>query len=205
MRLGLDFDNTIVRYDELFHRVALEAGVIPKDLPVSKLSVRDYLRREGKEQTWIEMQGYVYGARMAEADMYPGVSEFLSWARSRGLSTSIVSHKTRYPFSGPKYDLHRASREWVEARLRDEAGPLVDPSSVFFELSKGEKVARIASLACSVFIDDLPEIFEEQGFPKQVFPILFDPDTHHLNSKVQRLASWEELREIVEQRWHPNS
>jgi hypothetical protein len=205
MRLGLDFDNTIVRYDGLFHRVALEAGLIPPDLPISKVSVRDHLRRNGKEDAWIEMQGYVYGARMSEADMYPGVSEFLSWARSHRLPTSIVSHKTRYPFSGPKYDLHRASREWVDARLRDEAGPLVEPTSVFFELTKREKVARIAGLGCAVFIDDLPEIFEEPGFPKQAVPILFDPDSHHSDSNVQRLGSWGELRGIVEQRWHPNS
>ena len=32
MILGVDFDNTIVAYDSLFHRVALERGLIPADL-----------------------------------------------------------------------------------------------------------------------------------------------------------------------------
>ena len=27
--LGLDFDNTLVRYDKLFHKIALEKGLIP--------------------------------------------------------------------------------------------------------------------------------------------------------------------------------
>lgn len=65
MRLGIDFDNTIVCYDELFHRVALEQGLIPADLPVNKSEVRNHLRRVGKEPLWTEMQGSVYGARMA--------------------------------------------------------------------------------------------------------------------------------------------
>lgn len=205
MRLGLDFDNTIVRYDALFHRVALEGGWIPAELPVSKLSVRDQLRREGKEEVWIEMQGYVYGARMSEADMYPGVVEFLQWARSNRLPTCIVSHKTRHPFSGPKYDLHEAARAWVEAQLRDEAGPLLAPSSVYFELTKSEKVKRIASLECTVFVDDLPEIFEEPGFPKNALAILFDPDAHHSVSNLLRLGDWAELRRAIEERWRPNS
>jgi hypothetical protein len=109
MRVGLDFDNTIVRYDALFHRVALEGGWIPPGLPATKLQVRDHLRAHGREQTWIEMQGHVYGARMAEAEMFPGVDRFLRW-RASGLAVSIVSHKTQYPFAGPRHDLHEASR-----------------------------------------------------------------------------------------------
>ena len=36
MVLGVDFDNTIVRYDELFHSVAVERGLIPATLPARK-------------------------------------------------------------------------------------------------------------------------------------------------------------------------
>ena len=46
--LGLDFDNTLVRYDELFHKVALNKGLIKGDLPVNKMTIRDYLRKKGK-------------------------------------------------------------------------------------------------------------------------------------------------------------
>ena len=44
MRLGLDFDNTIVCYDGLFHRVAREEGLIPAALPATKSDVRNHLR-----------------------------------------------------------------------------------------------------------------------------------------------------------------
>ena len=36
MRIGVDFDNTIVCYDTLFHRLAVEEGLIPPDIPPRK-------------------------------------------------------------------------------------------------------------------------------------------------------------------------
>jgi hypothetical protein len=198
VRLGLDFDNTIVSYDALFHKVALEGGRIPADLAPTKLKVRDYLRSQGGEQTWIEMQGYVYGARMAEAEMYAGVERFLRWARSCELPVCIVSHKTRHPFAGPKYDLHEASRAWVTQRLRDAEGPLVDPSAVYFELTKDDKFKRIDALQCEAFVDDLPEILVAPQFPKAASPILFDPDDHHAGEKLARLRHWDELKPLIE-------
>ena len=49
MVLGLDFDNTIIRYDELFHKIACEKDLIPSDLPTEKNAVRDYLREKNIE------------------------------------------------------------------------------------------------------------------------------------------------------------
>jgi len=95
MRIGIDFDNTIVSYDALFHKVARERDLIPHDTPVNKVAVRDHLRQIGKEELWTEMQGYVYGARMDEALAYPGVIDFLSSATAAGHELAIVSHKTK--------------------------------------------------------------------------------------------------------------
>ena len=100
MIIGLDFDNTIVSYDELFFKVAREQGVVPADTPPTKVAVRDYLRSVDRESVWTEMQGYVYGARMKEAAAYPGVLEFLRWASNANHVVAIVSHKTKYPFLG---------------------------------------------------------------------------------------------------------
>jgi hypothetical protein len=198
MRLGLDFDNTIVRYDPLFHKVAVEGGWIPSEIPVSKLAVRDYLRRIGKEDVWIEMQGYVYGPRMGEADISPGAEEFLRWARQCGHGICIVSHKTRHPFAGPRYDLHEAARAWVEARLADADGPLVEPSAVYFELTKDDKLARIGATGCKIFVDDLPEILLAPGFPSGTAPILFDPEGRYEGADLPRLRNFDELRKAVE-------
>ncbi len=195
MRIGLDFDNTIVCYDPLFHRLALEAGLIPALLPVNKLAVRDHLRRLDKEELWTEMQGAVYGARMAEADMFPGVLDCLRWAKAAGHSLCIISHKTRHPFRGPRYDLHQAARGWVERRLLDQGLPLIPADQLFFELTKEEKLRRIAACGCDIFVDDLPEILLAAGFPEHTRRLLFDPEGHHAAvDGVTTIASWDALR-----------
>lgn len=202
-RLGLDFDNTIVSYDSLFHKVAREGGWIPETLPPSKVLVRDHLRKIGEEDVFTEMQGLVYGARMAEAEAFPGVYDFMRWARDKGIELFIVSHKTRYPFLGPRYDLHEAARKWIERLLRDEHGPFVEPPNVFFELTKEEKCARLGTLGCTWFVDDLPEILAAPGFPKNVVPLLFDPDGHHPESPFASIRSWVDLKLFIAAKWQP--
>lgn len=202
MRIGLDFDNTIVSYDSLFHRVACERGVVPPDTPVNKVAVRDYLRQIDKEQVWTEMQGYVYGARMNEAIVYPGVIEFLRWADQSGHDLAIVSHKTKFPFLGPQYDLHAAARAWVDSHLHENGSALIPESQVFFELTKNEKLARIGNFGCDVFIDDLPEILQEIGFPKFTRRILFDPEKHHVtaaHADITVVNSWNGLVQCLRQ------
>ena len=55
--LGLDFDNTLVSYDEIFHKIALEKGLINKEVSPNKIEIRDYLRGQGKDEEFTLMQG----------------------------------------------------------------------------------------------------------------------------------------------------
>jgi hypothetical protein len=202
MHIGLDFDNTIVSYDALFHKAALEGGWITAEVPVSKVSVRDHLRAIGQEPAWSEMQGYVYGARMDEAVAYPGVAECLVWARTQGIPVSIVSHKTQHPFLGEQYDLHAAARHWINRVLSDARGPLVSQDRVYFELTKEAKVQRIVDLGCTVYVDDLPEILLAKGFPNAMAKLLFDPDNHHCALNLPRATHWTEVHNALENLWH---
>jgi len=179
MRIGLDFDNTIISYDALFYKVAREQGVVPFETPVNKIAVRNTLRRIGREEVWTEIQGTVYGARIDEAVAYPGVIKFLRWARRSRHKVAIVSHKTKHPFLGPQYDLHSAARTWVDRHLCVNSSPLIPASQVFFELTKEEKLARIGDFGCDVFLDDLPEILQASEFPTNTRRILFDPEGHY--------------------------
>ena len=202
MRIGFDFDNTIVSYDELFYRVAIEKQLIPAGLPRSKLAVRDHLRKADDENTWTEMQGYVYGTRMNDALAYPGAIEFIKLARKCGIDMVIVSHKTKFPFKGPNYDLHQAARGWVETYLVEGIDSLIEPDQVFFEVTKKDKVARIAQCDCDFYIDDLPEILLMPDFPQKTERILFDPENSHAEERVgRRLKSWQEIRNYLEMKW----
>jgi hypothetical protein len=193
MHIGIDFDNTIVSYDSLFHRVAREQGLIPADLAPNKVAVRDHLRQTGREETWIAMQGEVYGSRMDEAEIYSGFLEFLDWARRAGHGVSIVSHKTRYPFAGPRYDLHQAARHWVGKNLLGGDEPRIAESAIYFELTKQEKLQRIGAIGCEVFIDDLPEILLADALPADLRRVLFDPDGNHSplqDGQLAAVSSW---------------
>jgi hypothetical protein len=197
MRIGIDFDNTIVCYDELFHRVALERGLIPASLPVNKGCVRDYLRETGREDVWTAMQGDVYGARMLEATAFPGACEFFTRAARENLDICIVSHKTRHPYLGPKYDLHQAATAWLERQGFFDANQIgLDRGRVFFELTKQGKLERIAATGCTHFVDDLPELLAEPAFPRGVARVLFDPTgTAEADPEVYRVRSWKEIEE----------
>jgi hypothetical protein len=195
VRIGVDFDNTIVSYDGVFHKIAVEAKLIPADTSSSKDSVRNYFRAEGREDEWTALQGHVYGARMDAAKPYPGVRDFFRRCVADGIAVAIVSHKTRYPFLGDQHDLHQSARAWLEAQgFFDKSQIGLSEGDVFFELTKEAKMARIGALDCSVFIDDLPEFLNEAAFPKGVERLLFDPKRENAHIKdFVRAGSWSEL------------
>lgn len=196
MRIGIDFDNTIVNYDRLFHKIAVAQGLIADTVPANKLAVRDYLRRHQQEAKWTAMQGYVYGECMQEAECYPHVTQVLRSMKEAGYELMIISHKTKYPFLGKPYDLHVAARNFVVASLRDERGALFTDQQVYLETSKEAKLMRIATQQCDVFIDDLPEILLANDFPKKTQRYLFDPESHYqkaLLPHIKVVSSWPAL------------
>lgn len=199
MIIGIDFDNTIVCYDGLFYKVARDQGLIPSDLDTSKDSVRDYLRSVGREDDWTRLQGLVYGSRIVEADPFPGVKDFFRRCIKNGIPVFIVSHKTRFPYLGDKVDLHDSARLWLEVQgFFDKDMMGLSRDNVFFELTKEEKLSRIASIGCTHFFDDLPELLGHVDFSKDVKRILFDPNGRHkIPEGLEKVGSWKEFSRMV--------
>jgi hypothetical protein len=192
MRIGIDFDNTIACYDGVFHRAAVEQGLIPPGVPTDKTSVRDYFRSAGREDAWTELQGHVYGARMDLVACYPGVDAFLRRARAGGHTVFVISHKTRTPYLGEPHDLHTAAVQFLQAQ-QIVGSDGVPGDHVFFELTLPEKLARIRAQGCDVFIDDLPELLAEPAFPSGARPILFDPDGHYPSASFETHRTWDSI------------
>lgn len=199
MTVGVDFDNTIVCYDAIFHRIAIEKNLVPPSLAPSKTAVRDWLRQQAREDEWTRLQGEVYGSRMADADIFPGVREFFRKCRSSGVAIRIISHKTRHPFLGKQYDLHAAAYQWLDAQgFFDPAGCALARENIFFELTKPEKIARVAACGCEAFIDDLPEILSDPALPPSLCGILFDPAGILPGwSASPRATSWAEISRLL--------
>lgn len=194
MRIGIDFDNTIVCYDDVFHRLAFERGLIGKNVQASKQAVRDSLRKKGKERDWIELQGEVYGARMHEAVPFDGAFDFLNRCKTEFGGYFIVSHKTERPVAGQPYNLHSEARSWLTSHGMSatvEAG-------VYFEEKRSAKLDRIKKIGCTQFIDDLPEFLTEPTFPSGVERLLFDPnDNGPEDPRFNRANSWQQCASYI--------
>ncbi|MEN9573902.1 MAG: hypothetical protein RL514_1757 [Verrucomicrobiota bacterium] len=196
MRLGLDFDGTVVVYDEVFHRHAAERFGMPRELPVNKTAVRDWLRNQSDgERKWIELQGLVYGLSMAEAKMAPGLAEFLRAIRTAQFPVCIISHKTEFSVAEPRVNLRAAALAWLEQNgffAADGFG--LRREDVFFESTRAAKLQRIAAQGCTLFVDDLEEVLTEPEFPTGVERWHYLPSqAERRQDEIQSFSDWAKL------------
>jgi len=205
MIVGIDFDNTIVCYDGLFYEAAVAREMIPVDTSPAKAAVRDFLRAAGREDAWTELQGLVYGHEIRRAKPFDGAAAFLARCRDEHVTVNVISHRAKQPFAGPAIDMHQAARDWLDTQhwFTGTADGL-DHERLFFEETKADKLARIATTGCDLFIDDLPEILAEPEFPRGIDRILFDPHGAGLSERrFKRAGSWQELSDLLFSRENP--
>lgn len=196
-KAGIDFDNTIVTYDELLMRIARERGLLGERVGGSKRSIRDRIRLlPDGEVEWQKCQALLYGSRIREARLIAGVDHFFRLCRERGVETYIISHKTehsRYDATGT--NLRGAALEWMaENRFFEEGGLGLRPEHVLFADTRHEKIARVVELGCTDFIDDLEETFLEKTFPAGVVRLLYEPGrTSPPPAGISLMKSWQEI------------
>jgi hypothetical protein len=203
--IGVDFDNTLVSYDALLKRLAVERGWVPPQIKAGKREIRDFLRRlPDGEIRWQKLQAAAYGPRIAEAPLPPGVQSFFELCKLRSAKVYVVSHKTElagYDETGT--NLRAAALDWMASHgLFGPDGPGLTPQAVYFGATRQEKIAHIAALGCTHFIDDLEETFLEEQFPRGVVRILYDPNRSSNQPPGQLpgvtvAASWQAIAEYV--------
>jgi hypothetical protein len=189
MRIGVDFDNTIVCYDESFVAMAREEKLVPANGNfTSKTDIRSAVRAlpEGEYQ-WQRLQGLVYGRYIDRARLFDGVAGFFAQvAQNPGTQIVIISHKTTLAHHDPmKTNLHDAARTFLQNNGLATA-------QTFFEPTREEKLSRIAQQNCDVFIDDLPEVLLDPAFPKTCEKILFSQTPEN---GLESFGSWQEIHE----------
>ena len=185
-RIGIDFDNTIICYDDIFLSAAKERGLVPSNFSGSKKEVRDTIRlNPGGELAWQKLQGYVYSRGIDRASPFEGLESFLARCCEAEHEILIVSHKTEFGnFDSSGTNLRTAAVSWLEKRGFFSKSFGLQRENVFFESTRAEKIRRISATGFGCFIDDLEEVFAEPSFPGQVKRILFS---------AQRLISGIEL------------
>jgi hypothetical protein len=191
MIIGFDFDNTIVCYDNAIAILAEQQFDLPPDLPRTKLGIRDFLRARGREEEWTRFQGELYGPGMAHAEPFEYAVDVIRELAGLGHRLSVISHRTRFPYLGLRYDLHGFAASWLGERI-----PAAFESVTFHE-RKAEKIATIARTGCELFLDDLPEILSDSAFPRSTTGVLFSPNVETSTWRGARVSSWRDLAIVV--------
>lgn len=201
MRIGIDFDNTIIDYGDIFVKQAVELGWIEAGARRTKQQVRDIVRSlPDGEMKWKKLQGLVYGKFIADADPFEGVMEFFQRCRSENVEVFIISHKTEYVEAlEERINLRKVALDWLRAKgFLDVARPCLDESRVFFEHPREDKLNRIHELKCTHFIDDLEDVLLEPQFPGDVMRILFSAQDEHLGDKPFVVCRrWRDIEALV--------
>ncbi len=189
----MDFDNTIVMYDDIFHRYAVKLGLVSAGIAKDKQKIRDAIRLlPDGESKWIKLQGLVYGLHINEAKPAKSVEKFLNACRKEGAKVFIISLKTRYPVLGPKYDLRKSAKSWLEQR-KYPARFGIKRNMIMFESTLHDKLSRVAESGCTHFIDDLPEVLLSPHFPSNVKRIYFSKEKGDIPHGIAWFSDWSDI------------
>ena len=202
MRIGLDFDNTIVCYDQAIALLAEELFELPEEVPRTKLGLRDHLRAAGREQEWTAFQGELYGPGMRYAQPFEEAIATMQKLVAADHELVIISHRSKLPYAGSPHDLHAAARDWLAKHLQGSGlfEPPKDKHYVHFLETRLQKIEVIKQLGCHIFLDDLPEVLTAPSFPSYCKRILFTPSTSSndcTDSSIDRIYNWPELISFI--------
>lgn len=192
--IGIDLDNTLALYDELFAGLAVERQLVPEAATWTKRQVRDAVRATAGDDTWQYLQAEAYGHQMHRARVAPGAKEFLHACRDRGISVKIVSHKTAHSHIDPRGpNLRDTAAAWLQKELFDDPELHMSLDDVAFEDDRQAKVARIRQLGCQAFVDDLEEVFLTPDFPSDCHKLLFDPSCGRIPDGFALAGDWHQI------------
>ncbi len=172
--LGIDLDNTLINYNQLFYNLAVESELIDLNTPANKTAVRNRVRKLYTDAEWQKLQWYAYGSYLHKASLFPFVRDALKWLTESNIKLYIISHKTEYADIDKEktVSLRESALNFLE-----EQGifSFIPSENVIFCNSMTEKCAAIARVNCTDFIDDLPEFLGHDAFPNSVHKIMFCP------------------------------
>jgi hypothetical protein len=196
MRIGLDFDNTLAIYDNIFK--CLGKDHVRPDWSGSKKDLKNYLNPTSNGQLlWQKIQGMAYGQEMHRAQLADGVANFLLRAKYRNCEVFIVSHKTRFGhYDESKTPLREVSLKWMQDNyFFSEDHYNFKRENVFFLSERSQKIQKITELKLDFFIDDLIEVLGDEKFPPSTKKILFGCDDHF--DTTFSSENWDEISKYI--------
>ena len=191
MRIGFDFDNTIVDYDLVFTQIADELNLEYLDSP--KNSIKNYYEIElGQPNSWKKIQFKVYCELISKISPSEKFITFLNWLIDNKHDIFIVSHKTQnIRINNKNLNLRQPAKKWIEKNI-----PNFNKERLFFESSAIAKIRKIKSLNLDFFVDDLVTILNHRQFPHVTKKILINSRWQKLNN-IYIAKNWEEVKKYI--------
>lgn len=196
MKFGIDLDNTIVDYSDVFKKIAVGLVEFSGQEFTGKESLAAHLRSINREDLWTEIQGFVYGPMMTDAKISEGLVSVLANEVKASDEIIIISHRTKFPSSGLDFDLHGGARDWINKNVISQPELSKLNLSYYFETSIEDKIKRIQSTAVDIFIDDHLGILSHTLFPSKVAKIHLSAVEGALEG-ILTMSSWKEFPAIL--------
>lgn len=192
--IAIDLDNTIAMYDRAILTVCDQMQLNIPLIYRTKSTISKYLKSNGNNDTWTDIQGLIYGPYMEKAFISKGFENFAAFALKLSYELVIVSHKTKFPASGGAYNLRDSAKQWIDANLPNIF------ADVYFEDSIESKLSRVRSINPVLFIDDLKEVLESCNLGLQRSILIHDVEENSQSNFFQSFLTWEEILKEVSKR-----
>ena len=174
MKIGIDFDNTIICYDEVFKKISHEQKIFPINLK-KKEEIKKYIIKKFSEKFWTFLQSLIYGEEIEFAKPFSNAKKTLSKLKKKH-DLFLVSHKSKFPYLGKRINLiERANRWLVKNEFTKCKNSIFLSENIFFEKSIKKKIERIKKINCDIFIDDLKPLLD--SLPSTVLKIYFSQNS----------------------------
>lgn len=187
MKIGIDFDNTIVNHDKSFNKAYLDLKhkiEITNSVKDKKSLLKKYLTNK----EWIDVQEKVYAKYINEySKLNNGFKLFLNRCKVLGCEIEIVSHKTKLSLN-KKLNLIKPANAFLKSRF--------EVDKIFFFESLQEKLNHINNSNYDYFIDDLEAVIEEINLPIKN-KILFNFNLPNSGKNFTVFYSWREITKHI--------
>lgn len=180
--VGIDLDNTLVCYDEVFAELALRKGIEVDPLNAKSSLKEAMLKKPGGNLDWTLVQGLAYGPELQRAKLFEEAFDVVKSILVAGNEVAIISHKTRFPAVGEAYDLQASARQFLRRHIIERLSTQEQKRiKIHLCATLHEKMFTIRTLDCIAFVDDLVEVLQHPLFPARTKRIHFSPKPSSVN------------------------
>ena len=201
MKIGIDFDNTIAIYDDLFNLENKKYNFTgnKKSNPKETLK-KNLLKSKNGLFLWNKFQGSLYGGKIKYAKIASGLKLFLIIAQYFKYEIFIISHKTEYGhYDKNKINLRTEALKWLrQNNFFVKKNLLIKKKNIFFCNSQEDKIQKINSLNLDYFVDDLPVILKHKEIKYNIKKIFYNRfDSKIKDKNIQKFSNWADISNFI--------